>query len=285
MVTKIHNAILILAAASVCFAGETPPVTLTADPPLPAAKPGTLKGHISPAAKIQSLRAICRATGAEYEPAAFDAQTGRFTFADLPGGAAYDICIATKDSRQIEGIDLSFVDARLEQLAAARRARLHLPAPSRGTFTRNDVRTIRRFVAHWRDFMDTRRVLYIQGWGNRAVVLVELLRLREFYHARKTGSGLPDIVWRVELWYFTRQGDGWARIPNVERVLRRVRTTPSEWETISVEYDPRLTMTLDEAGRCTPLTYTIPDAPDPAKGRPAHTAPKLKTQPTISGVD
>lgn len=285
MCNGFKNAILILTFASLCFAGESNPVQLVDDPALPAPKPGSLRGQISPAETVQTLRAVRRDTGVQYEPATFDARTGCFTFADLPGDAVYDICITTTDGRSIEGIDLSFVDARLEKLAAVRRKQLNLPPRRREPFTKADVKQILRFIAGWRDFMDTRRVLYLRGRGSRAVVLVELMRLREFYAARRADGHTPDIVWRIELWYFVRQGGGWERIPNVERVLRRVRATPREWENVSVEYDPQLSLAIDETGQSKPLSFTIPAGPDPTKGRPAHTSAKLKTQPHVSGMD
>lgn len=276
---NFQNAILILGLATLCPADGTAPVKLVDDPPLSAPKPGTLTGQISPAEKIQLLRAICRATGRKYEPTTFDAGTGRFTFADLPGDAVYDLCITTVDGRDVEGIDLSFVDARLERLAEARRAQLQLPPRKPGRFTQKDVDAILQFVADGKDFMDTRRVLYVRGHGGRAVVLIERMRLKNFYNAK------ADVIWRIELWYFVRRAGGWERIPNVERVLRRVRAKPSEWETISVEYDPRLSMIIDEAGNSKPLTYTISPKPDPAKGRPAHTPSKLETKPILLGVE
>lgn len=279
MAHSFQNAVLILAVTSLCPAGKPGRVKLVDDPPLPAPKPGTLKGRILPAGKVRTLRAVRRATGKIHTPATFDAKTGRFTFADLPGDATYDLCITTDDGRDVEGIDLSFVDARLERLAAARRKQLNLPARKPGAFTQKDVKEILRFVMEWKDFMDTRRVLYLQGRGDRATALVELMRLKEFHNTK------ADVVWRIELWYFVRRGGGWERLANVERVLRRVRARPGEWKQISVEYDPRLSMTLDAAGRSRPLHYTIPSEPDPAKGRPAETPPKLKTQPKVLGVE
>jgi hypothetical protein len=283
-----HYSVLILGLTSLCLAGDVKRVKLVDDPPLPAPKAGALKGRISPAAKIRTLKALNRATDEEYEPTTFDAKTGRFTFADLPGDSVYDICITTTDGRDVEGIDLSFVDARLERLAKARRKQLNLPAAKSGAFTqflKKDADAILQFVADWKDFMDTRRVLYVKGRGDKAVVLVELMRLQKFYEAQKINETKLDIVWRIELWYFVRQGGGWERLPNVERVLRRVRAKPGEWETVSVEYDPKLSMAIDENGKSQPLTYTISAKPDPAKGRPAHTPAKLDTKPNVSGVD
>ncbi|MBN1554111.1 MAG: hypothetical protein JXA11_05150 [Phycisphaerae bacterium] len=281
---RFHFVLLLVPVVS-CISVAAEPVKLQDDPPLPAPKSGALRGCITPPGKIRSLHAVCRATGKRHEPSSFDAKTGQFTFADLPGGAVYDVCITAADGREIEGIDLSFVDERLERLADARRKQLELPARQPGRFTNTDVQAILKFIADWRDFMDARRVLYVQGRGDRATVLVELMRLREFHDSKRSQETKPDILWRMELWYFARRGGGWERLPNVERVLRRARTSPDEWKKISVEYTPRLSMAIDDDGRSDPLTYAISDKPDPTKGRPAETSPKLQTQPHVSGID
>ncbi len=260
-------------------------VKLVDDPPIAAPQPGRITGRITPAGTIRTMQAVSRETGERYSPAGFDPNTGDFTFADLPGEAVYDVCLTTTDGRDIEGIDLSFVDDRLERLASARRAVLGVKPQPHPMFTHKDAQAILEFVAGWEDFLDTRRVLYLQGHGDKATVLVELMRLQPFYHSKQPGQAEGDIVWRIELWYFAKHGPGWQRLANVERVLRRLRAPESKWRKVSVEYNPRLSVRIDAEGNSPPVRFEIPGKPAPSRGRPANSPPKLATPPHISGID
>ena len=276
----------LLAVGLLCFGVFSQTVKLVDDPPVvPKPKPGKLTGRITPAGKIGTLKALSRVTGKTYLPASLDKNTGEFVFTDLPGDAVYDVCVTTRDGRQIEGIDLEFVDARLGRLAELRRKQLGLPRKKKPDFTRRDAEAILKFAADWKDFMDFRRVLYIRGHGDRATVLVELMRTREFYNSREHGAETGDLVWRIELWYMEKRGGGWERIPNVERVLRRLRAKPSEWRKIDVEYYPALTGRIDAGGKSQPVKFRIPEKPDPSRGRAAGTKIDIKTKPHVLGVD
>ncbi len=248
-------------------------------PPVPAPKPGTVRGSITPAGKVRSIAAVSRHTLKEYRPASFDKDTGRFAFADLPGDAAYDLRVTTADGRTIEGIDLSWIEARMVRLAAARRKQLGLPPERARAFTEQDANAILKWVADWKDFMEIKRVLYLKGHGKRATVLVELLRTREFHAAKGA------LVWRVELWYFRDEFGGWDRLPNAERVLHRERIMPAKWRTIHVEYYPELSAYIDPRGQCDPVHFKLPAEPDLSRGRPAGTPPEVETKPHILGVE
>ncbi|HDZ21137.1 MAG TPA: hypothetical protein ENH80_14795 [Phycisphaerae bacterium] len=254
-------------------------VDLTEDQPtIPAPTAGDVTGTITPAEQVQGVSLVSRQSGRAYQPSHFDPATGTFRFADLPGDAAYDLVIVGK-GRIIEGVDLSFVDARLLRMAATRREQLGMaPEPGR-EFTQADADWLLKFIAEMKDFMDTRRVLYIQGHGRRATMLVELLRTREFH------ADGGDIIWRVELWYFEYQAGGWQRVANQDRVLHRFRGPVDDWRKIAHEFRPELSVFVDADGSSQPLTFTIPDKIDPSRGRPANTAPALTTQPHILGLD
>ena len=259
-----------------CLAGDD----LAADKPTtPLPKPGAIAVRITPTEEIKSISAVSRQTGKAYQPSSVCSKTGRCAFLRLPGDATYDVVIQTTDGRSIEGIDLEFVDARLLRMAATRREQLGMPAEPAREFTQTDADWMIKFVADMKDFMDTRRVLYIQGHGRRATVLVELLRTREFH------ADGGDIIWRVELWYFEWRSGGWQRAPNQERVLRRFRGKADDLAKIAVEYRPELSVFIDADGNSQPVTFTIPDKIDPSRGRPADTEPALTTQPHILGLD
>ncbi|HUS47338.1 MAG TPA: hypothetical protein VM098_04425 [Phycisphaerae bacterium] len=254
-------------------------VELTEDkPPVAAPRSGSVSGTLTPAGKVARLSAVSRVTGKSYLPAAFDKKTGRFTFDKLPGDATYDICIDTSDGRRIEGIDLDFVDARLLRLAGLRRKQLGVPEQRGGEFSQADAEELLKFVRDMEDFMEIRRVLYVQGHGRRATMLVELMRTREFY------SSKGEVIWRVELWYFENQFGGWQRLSDQQRVLRRERISPDEWRKIDVTYYPQLGAYVAPDGACKAVEFQVPQRSDAACGRPANTEPRLATAPHILGL-
>ncbi|MGA2266037.1 MAG: hypothetical protein ABSH10_06350 [Phycisphaerae bacterium] len=266
------GAIATVLAASAPLKEDAP----VAGPP----KAGAISGRLAPAETIKDLRAVSRVTGKEFLPARFDKTTGRFTFEGLPGDARYDLVVGLADGRQIEGIDLDFVEQRLLNLAEQRRKDLGLPPEPPHAFSTADAEEILKFVADLQDFMDIRRVLYVAGRGPRATVLVELMRAREF-HASKRG----EVIWRVELWYFQYYSGGWQCLANQERVLRRERLPADQWQKIDVEYYPELSVYISPEGASSPVEFTIPPKIDPSRGRPADSDVELKTAPHILGLD
>lgn len=253
---------------------------LTEDPPAaPRPKPGDLAGMIEKAGPAGRLSAISRVTGQRYAPASFDAKTGQFLFKGLPGDARYDLCIVTGDKRRIEGIDLDWAEARLARLAEIRRKQLAIPAPPVRTFTEADARSLVKYLADLKDFTDTRRPLYLAGQGDKAAMLVEVMRTTDFY-ARKDNQ----VIWRMELWYFTCNAGGWEKQDNTERVLERERVPLEQWQAITLVYEPALSVYVDPDGKSSPVRYAIPDKLDPAKGRLAGTEFKQDTKPIFVGL-
>ena len=278
----MHGKLGVLVLLCWAAAGQGPArPALREDPPL-ATRPasGELTGRLSPAGKVARLEAVCRATGKRYRPASFDRRTGRFAFKNLPGDAAYDLCIVTADGASIEGIDLGWHEARLLRLTALRRRQLGLPAEPAHKFSRSDVQELLKYVRDLKDFTDVRRALYVAGHGRRAVMLVEVMRTRPFYARRG-----DELIWRTELWYFKYHYGGWERVPNVERVLERRRISAADWRKITKVYYPRLSIYIDPEGRSRPVTFRIPERLDPARGRLAGTEPVQHTKPLILGLD
>ena len=274
---RIATALLmLLSTVAICSAK----VELKDDPPS-AAKPkaGRVTGSIEPAAKIASIRAVSRTTLKTYSPESFDKRTGRFVFSNLPGDAGYDVRVVTTDGRTIEGIDLSWIDARMVRLAGLRRKELGLAPERKHEFSMMDVNELLKWVADWEDFMDIKRVLYVQGHGKRATMLVELMRTREFHAA---GGAL---VWRMELWYMKNEYGGWDRLGNSERVLHRKRIGPAEWRQIDLQYFPELSAFIDVEGKSEPIRFTLPEKGDLSRGRLRNTEPVVKTRPRIRGLD
>jgi hypothetical protein len=274
-------ALLTLGVALALTSSQCPAkVDLKEDPPPVAApKAGDVAGTIKPPALVAKVEAVSRDTLRTCQPAAFDKATGQFRFANLPGDADYDVRVTTTDGRTIEGIDLSWIDARMGRLAAARRKQLNMPPERQESFDLDDANAILKWVEDWKDFMEVKRVLYVNGMGKRATVLVELMRTREFYAA---GGAL---VWRVELWYMQNEFGGWDRLANSERVLHRQRISPAEWKKIDVQYFPELSAHVNPDGTSEPLHFKLPDKGDLSRGRLANTEPQCKTAPHIFGLD
>jgi hypothetical protein len=248
-------------------------------PPVAAPKAGDVSGTIAPPAMVAKVEAVSRNTLKTYQPAAFDKATGRFRFAKLPGDADYDVRVTTTDGRTIEGIDLSWIEARMLRLAAQRRKQLNMPPEREESFDLDDAKAILKWVEDWKDFMEVKRVLYVNGMGKRATVLVELMRTREFHAA---GGAL---VWRVELWYMQNEFGGWDRLANSERVLHRERISPAEWKKIDLQYFPELSAHVNPDGTSTPVRFTLPEKGDLSRGRLANSDPECKTMPHIYGLD
>ena len=265
-------------------------VKLVDDPPVaPAPKDGKITGTITPGNDVTEVYAMNRYVTKLYKAESFDPKTGNFSFRDMPGDAVYDIGVKLRNGRTIEGIDLTFAGARFQRLAAIRRQQLDLPPVEeiQREFSEKDVKELRKYFSDFtkHDFMDLGRVLYLQGQGNRATMLVELLRdpNREFYD-QKAGAGGPEIVWRVELWYFLWQHGGWERVANQERVLQRERIPVTQWQKISLEYLPAWSVTVDAEGKSPAAKLQIPEKSDPSTGRFPRTKPEIQTEPNVLGL-
>lgn len=240
---------------------------------------GSIRGTIDRPGEVKSLALVSRAGGRTWKPKSFNRKTGSFEFANLPGDRRYDLCIRTTDGRDIEGIDLDFVDARLIRMAAKRREMLNLPEEKTHTFTNADAESLLEFVRDLEEFLDIQRVIYLHGQGRRATMLVEQMRTRPFH-----ASG-GNMIWRIDLWYFRRTGGGWERVANVERNLRRLRGPKSRWKEIHIEYWPELSVYLDVQGKAADLKVKLPAKPnDCTRGRAADSAPEPDVSPIVLGI-
>lgn len=249
------------------------------DPPMRPAKPGDVTGRVRPAKDITDIWAVNRFTKKTHTRDSFDKTTGKFTFKNLPGDAAYDICLSLPEGRRVEGIDLSFTDARMVRLAAERRKQLGLAPERAHAFSQDDVDQMVKWLGGIKDFTDFRRALYVKGHGRRATMLLEGMRTRDHHDSQ------GRLVWRIELWYFENHFGGWEKLNNQEQVLRRERLLPEQWREIHVEYYPELSAQVDENGFAKPIDFEIPAKPDSSRGRIPGTEPELKTKTHVLGID
>jgi hypothetical protein len=252
---------LLLAAMLVGIAWATVQ-NITTDESLPKPQAGGIVGTITPAERIQSLELINRATGETWEPDTFDEETGEFSFDELPGDATYDLEILTTDGAEFCGIDLSYVDSELMHLAQERRKAMDVELPTSEPFTMDDAELIAAAIAGDESFTDHSRYLYLEGQGDYATVLVELLRDTPFHDAAD-----DVVIWRVELWYFQRINGAWGREQAFNRVVDRRRLTQEQWNALVVSYLPELSVTLDRDGESPEVRFELPETVDPETGR------------------
>ncbi len=270
---------LVILAAVAATAGAWAQVKLTEDPPVMKVQTGEISGTIAPAAGVAEIKAVSRLARKSYPITTFDKKTGKFSLKGLGGDDTYDVCIKTTDGRTFEGIDLTAVDDHISRLAEERRKQLGLPPATAHVFDEDDVKWMLDYAKNMEDFMDIRRVLYVQGHGKRATVVAELLKADNFF-AAKAG----EVIWRVEMWFFEYQYGGWEQIPNSAVVLRRERVPSPTWQKIHLEYYPELSAHVAANGYSRAIDFTIPEKGDLSRGRLPNTDPNVETKPHIDGV-
>jgi hypothetical protein len=124
-------------------------------------------------------------------------------FQNLSTDIPYDVCLNLADKTVLQGVNLSWYDDE--------------PAkPDAGDLT-DDDRTAIKEIIDVPSFYNHSDILAIRGSHDRATVLVQLVRDKDFY------NGAGQIVWRVELWYFQEEFGGWEKVAQQNRVLRRER--------------------------------------------------------------
>lgn len=255
-------------------------VKLTEDPPVMKVQTGEITGTITPAAGVTEIKAVSRLARKTYPITAFDHKTGKFSLGGLAGDQTYDVCIKTTDGRTFEGIDLTAVDDHISRLAEDRRKLLGVEPRTTHTFDDDDVKWMLDYAKNMEDFMDIRRVLYVEGHGKRATMVVELLKADNFFSA-KAG----EVIWRIEMWYFEYQYGGWEQIPNSAVVLQRIRFhTTAEWQKLHLEYYPELSAHVAANGYSRAIDFAIPEKGDLSRGRLPNTDPNVQTQPHIAGL-
>jgi hypothetical protein len=139
-----------------------------------------------------------------------DGQTISFT--NLESATAYDLRIDLKGGQILHGVNMAWYTSEPPQADA-------------GPLDDDDRRQIGALVSDVKSFYDTSRIVTLTGDHNRATVLVERIRSSAF-HSGAAG----EVIWRIELWYFTNEFGGWAELPQTDKVLIRSRfPSPQEY--------------------------------------------------------
>ncbi len=66
-------------------------------------------------------------------------------------------------------------------------------------------------------FYNKHDIITLSGNHDRAAVLVQLVRDKDFY------AGNGQVIWRVEIYYFKNQHGGWEKIAQQNKIVRRER--------------------------------------------------------------
>ena len=120
-----------------------------------------------------------------------------YSIPDLPPGS-YDLYFETADGTRYEGVDLRVEDSSKK-------------------LKEKDRKSITDRVLRMKTWSNKKRVLRIEGNGEHAKALVELMRTRPTSYDGRFG-GTP-VVWRVEIWYYHKLFGTWRR--EEWKVLRR----------------------------------------------------------------
>jgi hypothetical protein len=138
------------------------------------------------------------------------------------------------------------------------------------------VESIRKLVLGMTSFADRRRILFLEGAGTEAWVLVEELTTR----TTSLPSPVPFVVWRVEVWSYRKEFGAWDRYDS--RVMARERLPVTEFEQTTWVFDPALgglrvpgrEGSASDAVPVVEVAYEVPQEFDPAHGLVAG-KPKL----------
>ncbi len=175
--------------------------------------------------------------------------TARFT--DLRGGLSYDLKIELADGTVLQGIDMRWHDSD--------------PPKANAGDLNNDDRSQIQGILNVPSFFNRSEIAAIRGDHDRAVVLNQLIRDQTFY-----GDKNGEIIWRIELGYFKNEHGGWAKLPQVPRIIRRERfASKADFQKVAakLKWTPPLGGISVRADGVTTLVISSLD--EPANTRPS----------------
>lgn len=210
----LRMALLLLAlhAAASCalLAGEQ-----SSSPP---GSQGAIAGRLGEGAEASAVAAIDRRTQRRYEGVL--ERDGTFRVSGLSVGTCYDLVIDYQQAR-LEGVDLRVPPSDYEE---------------EQPLTDEDRQELRERMQRLNRFEDVLEFLAIEGNVQHAAVLVNKLRTRPFF-----GSKPGEVIWRAEIWRFTRPDDHWVKSSDeLFVVLYRKRFLRQDYDQQAITFDPRL---------------------------------------------
>jgi len=243
---------LLLFALPLLMIGADPPVENPPQRHDPVAKIGTIGGAVTPVASVQQIWAVDRNLDLTY-PAEIDRKTGKFTIGNVVTGR-YDLVVTTPNGARFEGADMTYRESELDELAREQERQQGIVREKPGPLTDEDKKWLTDHVFGVKRFEDFRKIGAIAGNTQEATLLLELLRRRAFH-----GMNGKEIIWRVELWYFKKQGGGWEHVANTDVVLERQRMPAAQFAKLRHIFTATLGgIAVDKDGKSAPVTYAIP---------------------------
>ena len=168
--------------------------------PGPVRASGSITVELPPSVHVAS--AVAASTDVKSESARI-VKGSTVVFDALKPQTIYDVKLTLADGMTIQGVNLDWYnddDAR----------------PDAGPLSDDDRGEMMKIV-RLDPFMNHQDFLLLSGNHDRATVLVQLARDKDFY------AGAGQVIWRVELFYFKNQHGGWEKIPQVNKIIRRER--------------------------------------------------------------
>jgi hypothetical protein len=178
----------------------------------PLARAGDLVVHLPDTVAVKSAAILSPPAqpGEDGPPITGKIQAHILTFHDLLPATPYDLLLTLKDGSILHGVNMAWYSRQ--------------PAdPDAGPLTDDDRTQINAIASDVKSFYNISRIVTLTGDHERAVALVERIRSNDF-HSDKGG----EVIWRVELWYFSNEFGGWSELTQSNKVLRRERFTNND---------------------------------------------------------
>lgn len=216
-----------------------------------------IEGKITPAGAAVSVSALDRDVPARTTARTVPLKEYKGTVApdgtsfkiEVPPGT-YDLHVELEDGRALEGADL----------------RIAAEGPP---LKERDVKAIKDRIAKMRMFYEEKHVVAVAGAGERARVLVVLIRKGPTSYDGRAGG--PVGVFRAEVWAFRKHTGSWVRKGTV-RVLRRFLVKRDELPKYRDEWRflPELGGVDVKAGEKIKKDVIVPPASAKAEREPAR---------------
>jgi hypothetical protein len=161
---------------------------------------GTLTVEMPTGTKAASATAT--AWGLKVESAG-EVKGTTLTFGNLLPETPYDVRVTMADGTVVQGVNLGWYN---EEEAKAEPGAL-----------RDEDREEIAKISAIDPFYNKTTILTINGTHERAAVLVQFVRDKDFY------AGAGQVIWHVEIYYFKNQHGGWEKISQQNKVIRRER--------------------------------------------------------------
>ncbi|HWE04042.1 MAG TPA: hypothetical protein VG326_16675 [Tepidisphaeraceae bacterium] len=208
---------------------------------------GTLTVELPPDTKV--IAATATAWGLKVEsPGVITGTT--LTFQNLLPETPYDVRLTLSDGTVVQGVNLGWYN---EEEAK----------PDPGPLSDEDRDEIQK-ISSIDPFYNKTKILAVDGTHDRASVLVQFVRDKDFY------AGAGQVIWHVEIYYFKNQHGGWEKISQQNKVIRRERFKTHDAFTAAlakIKFLPALgglTLDKNQTARTVKIETLAPPAKDPA---------------------